>query len=81
MVRFKINVAQALKDKGYTSYKFLKNGLIKQGTLTKLNRDPEKIDINLTLKTLDIICQLLECRIEDIVEIVPDKEIEGIKEN
>ena len=74
MVQYQINVAEKLREKGYTSYSLLKSGLIPQGTLTKLNHKPEDISLNISVKTLDTICQLLECNIEDVVRIIPDED-------
>ena len=79
MIQYQVNVAEKLKEKGYTSYVLLKSGLISQGTLTKLNHEPEDITLNITAKTLDIVCQLLDCNIEDIVRIVPDPEMQEKK--
>lgn len=39
------------------------------GTLSRLSKN-EYVE----LKLLDKICRSLECRIEDVVEILPDKE-------
>ena len=79
MIQFQFNVTEKLKEKGFNSYVLLKSRLIQQGTLTKLNKDPQDIDINLTLKTLDTICQLLDCNIEDVVRIVPDEDFQQRK--
>ena len=65
--RYKIDVVQALCDKGFTSYKIKQNSLLSQGTLKKL-----KDGGNVTLETLDAVCCMLRCNIEDIIEIKPD---------
>lgn len=64
MYKYKIDVVQALKDKGYTSYKIKQLGLLQQGTLTTLKNQG-----NITLKTLNAICIMLKCQISDIIEI------------
>lgn len=53
-----------LKEAGYTTTRLRKERIIGEGTLSLL-RNGEAV----SLKTIDLICQLLQCRIEDIVEI------------
>lgn len=57
-----------LKKKKITQYALIK----KHGFSTALlNRLRHNQPINLT--TADYICNLIDCKIEDIVEILPDK--------
>ena len=65
--KYKIDVVQALSDKGFTSYKIKQGGLLSQGTLKKLKEGG-----NVTLETLDAVCCMLRCDIEDIIEIKPN---------
>lgn len=70
MYKYKIDVIQALKDKGYTSYKIKQIGALQQGTLARLKKEG-----NVTLDTLNAICIMLKCQISDIIEIeVTDEE-------
>lgn len=64
--KYKIDVVQALSDKGFTSYKIKQHSLLSQGTLKKL-----KDGGNVTLETLDAVCCMLRCDISDIIEIKP----------
>lgn len=64
--KYKIDVVQALSDKGFTSYKIKQNSLLSQGTLKKL-----KDGGNVTLETLDAVCCMLRCSIADIIDIEP----------
>lgn len=64
------NVVEKLRDAGYSTYKIKETNVLAQGTIQSL-RDGK----SLSIKTLDRICQLLHCKLEDIVEIVPDEEI------
>lgn len=64
--KYRIDVVQALSDKGFTSYKIKQNSLLSQGTLKKL-----KGGGNVTLETLDAVCCMLRCNIADIIEIEP----------
>lgn len=64
--KYKIDVVQALYDRGFTSYKIKQNNLLSQGTLKKL-----KDGGNVTLATLDAVCCMLKLDIGDIIEIKP----------
>lgn len=69
MYYYKIDVVQALAEKGYNSYKIKKDNIMSQGTLTKLKNKE-----NITLETINTICCLLRCNIGDILEIKPTDE-------
>lgn len=62
MLQYKINVIQALKDKGYNSTIILKENIISQSAMQKL-RKGEMIGI----KTLEQLCDLLEMQPGDII--------------
>lgn len=66
MIHYK-NPLTKLKAKGYTTTDLRKEKVLSQSVITYLNNDKY-----LNLRTIDKICQLLECNIEDIVEILPD---------
>lgn len=68
MIKYKIDIVQALKDKGYTTYKIRQNNLFNEGTLTKFRQG----NTNITLLTVDKLCQLLKCDISDIIELSND---------
>ena len=61
--------------KGYTTTDLRKEKVLSQSVVTYLNNDRY-----LNLKTIDKICQLLECKIEEIEEILPDKEYYDIED-
>ena len=65
MYKYKGNVVEMLKSKGYTTYKIKKNNLLSQGTLKKLENNG-----NVTLDTLNAVCCMLKRDISDIIEIV-----------
>lgn len=69
MYYYKIDVVQAMADKGYNSYRLKKDNLMSQGTLTKLKNKE-----NVTIKTLNDVCCMLRCDISDIIEIKPTNE-------
>lgn len=68
MLEYKINVIQALKDKGYNSTVILKENILSQSAMQKL-RKGEMIGI----KTLEQLCDLLEVQPSDIIENKPKK--------
>ncbi len=67
-IRYKINVLQALKNQGVSTYFIRQNNFLSQSTLTKLNKQ----DTNITLNNLATLCKLLECQPADLIEYVPD---------
>ena len=69
MYYYKIDVVQALADKGYNSYKIKKDNIMSQGTLKKLKNKE-----NVTLDTLNTVCCLLRFDIGDIIRIEPTNE-------
>lgn len=65
MLKYKIDIINALKEKGYTSYKIRKDKLIGEAQLTKI-RNGEIA----SKETLNTICKLLNCQPGDILEYV-----------
>lgn len=63
MIQYKLDILQALKEKGFTSYKLRNDKLLNESTMTKLRNK----DTSITLQTLDIICKLLNCQPSDII--------------
>ena len=68
MLVYKIDVLNALKEKGYNTYVLRKQNILGQGTIQYL-RNGNAIGT----KSLDVICELLECQPGDILEWVPNK--------
>ena len=58
---------RTLKEKGISQYKLIKDYGIDKAQLQRLRQ-------NLVVKTLILnrLCQILNCRIEEIMEYVPD---------
>lgn len=67
---YKINVIQALKKAGYSTYKIRQDNLLSQSTVTKLNQGSTKI----TIDNLLTLCKLLNCQPGDLLEYIPDKD-------
>lgn len=68
MIKYKINVMDALKEKGYTSYKLFKDGIFGQATMTKFRSQGQ-----LNFNDLDKLCKLLDCQPGDIIEYVQNE--------
>lgn len=66
-IKYKINIMQALKSRGYTSYNIAKNKIFGQATLTKFRNEGP-----LNFNDLNKLCKLLDCQPGDILEYVPD---------
>lgn len=71
MIQYKIDVMKALKEKGFTSTQMRTNKILSESTMSKLRNK----DTSITMKNLDVICKLLNCQPNDIIEYVPDNEI------
>lgn len=68
-IKYKIDVLDALKAAGYTTYKLRQNKIIGERVIQQL-RSGEIV----SWKTIDTICKLLSCQPGDIVEYVEDNE-------
>ncbi len=64
MIRYKIDVLQALKEAGYTTYRLQKEKLISAGTVQKIRSG----DTSLSIDKVNVICDLLECQPGELLE-------------
>lgn len=69
MIRYKIDVIQALKNLGYSTYKIRKDKIFTESQLQNI-RDNKL----LTQDALNKLCNLLNCQIGDILEYIDDNE-------
>ena len=69
MLKYKIDVLEELKNKGYSSYKLRKEKLMGEAQIQKI-RDNELV----SKETLNTICKLLNCQPGDILEYVEIEE-------
>lgn len=65
MIRYKIDVCEALKAEGYTSYSLRKAKKMSSETWAKLNRQEP-----VSLQVLGTVCHLLHKRPCDLIEFV-----------
>lgn len=68
MIRYRIDVLAYLRNCGYTQSRMLKERIFGNKTLSKLRSG----DVEISMKTLNTICNLTELSIEDILEYIPD---------
>lgn len=68
MIRYKIDVMKALKEKGYSSTRIREEKLIGQSYLQQI-RHQELV----SWKTMDTLCMLLECQPADLIEYVKEE--------
>lgn len=66
-IQYKINVLEALKSAGYSTYRIRKEKIMGESVLQKLRRKEY-----LSEKELSIICELLNLQPGDIFEHMPD---------
>ena len=64
-LRYKIDVLNALKEKGYNTNRIRNEGLLSQSTLQKFREQK-----GVSWENLETLCQLLECQPSDIIEFV-----------
>ena len=64
---YKMEVLQALKDKGYNTNRLRKEKLLAESTIQKLRqKDP------ISWENIERICALLDCQPGDLIEYVPE---------
>ena len=58
---------ETMKRKGISQYALIKKYHISPGQITRLKRN-ESVSTN----TLEVFCRILNCKVEDIVEYIPE---------
>lgn len=66
-LQYKINVLDALKEKGYSSYTLRTKKLLSESTIQKL-----RVGEGVSWDNLETFCKLLDCDIADIIEYVKE---------
>lgn len=59
---------ETMKQKGVSQYKLTKEYRISSGQLDRLRKNG-----NVSTYTLNTLCEILDCEVEDIVQYVPEK--------
>lgn len=68
-IKYKIDVLNALKEKGYTTYRIRKEKLLSESTVQKL-----RLGEYVSMENLATLCELLECQPGDIMEYVEENQ-------
>lgn len=72
-IRYKVNIIEALKAAGYSTYRIRKEKLLHEMTLQALRNDKM-----VSWDILDKICSLLDCQPGDIIErVAEDAPVDG----
>ena len=66
-LQYKINVLEALKSKGYTTYTLRKEKILSESTIQKL-----RVGEGVAWDNIETLCRLLDCNIGDLLEYVKE---------
>ena len=66
-LQYKIDVLEALKEKGYNSNRIRNEALLSQSTLQKFRKNQ-----GVSWENIETLCKLLECQPGDLLEYKPD---------
>ena len=58
---------ETMKERDITQYTLIKKYGVSPGQITRLKRNE-----SVSTHTLDMFCRILDCKIEDIMEYIPD---------
>lgn len=67
MIIYKMDILKVLKENGYNTNRIRKEKIFGEKTIQNIRENKQ-----ITLKTIDTICNILQCKICDIIEYVPD---------
>lgn len=70
MLKFKINVADALERRGFNTYKAKTTKALSQDTLKKIRAE----DTSISLETINRICMILDMQPKDLIEYIESEE-------
>lgn len=68
---YKIDVLEALKEKGYSSYNLRKEKLLSESTIQALRNKKQ-----ISWDNLEKLCKLLQCQPSDLIEYVEEEQKE-----
>lgn len=70
MIEVKLNLMGALMDKGFSPKRLIDEKVFSAGTVQKLREQ----DPNMSMKTLNTLCVILNCQPNDIIGIISTEE-------
>ena len=59
---------ETMKKRGITTYTLIKDYSFSRGTLDSLKQNR-----NITMATLNDLCEILSCQVRDVIQYIPDK--------
>ncbi len=59
---------ETMREKGISKYTLMKDYHVSPGQLTRLKRNEF-----VSTHTIDMFCRILDCRVEDVMEYLPDE--------
>ena len=62
------NLWKTMKEKGFSQYALIKQYHISPAQITRLKRNE-----SVSTHTIDTFCRILGCRVEDIMQYIPDE--------
>ncbi|SEW31796.1 helix-turn-helix domain-containing protein [[Clostridium] fimetarium] len=62
---------KTMKKKGVTSYKLIYQYKVSSNTIRRMKKQK-----NVTLNTINDLCNILQCNVSEVIEFTPDEEIE-----
>lgn len=75
MLKYKIDVGDALERAGFNTYKAKKSGLLSQDTLKKIKNE----DTNINAKSINNLCLILDMQPKDLFIYVESSEDKKLK--
>jgi DNA-binding Xre family transcriptional regulator len=63
------NLWKTMKEKGISQYKLIKDYKVSTGQIDRLRKNS-----NVSTYTLNQLCKILDCKLSDIAEYIPDEE-------
>ena len=63
------NPWNVMKEKGISQYALIKRYHISPGQITRLKRNE-----SVSTHTIDMFCRILNCKVSDIMEYIPDQD-------
>lgn len=57
-----------MRRKGFTQYTMIKEYNVSPGQLTRMKRNE-----SVSTHTIEMFCRILNCRVEDVMEYIPDE--------
>ena len=62
------NLWKVMKQKGISQYALIKTYHVSPGQITRLKRNE-----SVSTHTIETFCKILNCKVEDIMEYIPDE--------